>query len=1349
MQENMEFLSDRNRLSWTPTASSSLHPIGLFIGKGILAMEIVVARASKRPSDGEIRRVWKDRKGSRGSPLLLVILHSDLASLCGAAGEEPPVYPDRNPGQVERLCCELLDQPDRHAALRILSQTLPSFKTTLPGLRNEGLLALHELEHGVPTRADLQRAGRKAQAALGLQGEALLEALGFSIEQLDNLTSILRSNDQDTALAVMLHEGESVENKEQRFNLLSPVSYAFRKADSKNLKWIIFTQGNRIRLYATDINVGVGRRGRTETYIECQPWLLSDGQLHYLWLLYSAEALASGGSIYELLEGSTRFAGDLAKRLRERIYEDVVPTLAQGIVQARGIADPDPDELALTYEMALTVLFRLLFIAYAEDRDLLPYQNNSAYQRRSLKMKAQELADIVREQTPIAKGTTHWRETVDLWRAVARGNDEWDVPPYGGALFLDDEDISQAGAALSEITLPNDCFEVAIRDLLVTQTPEGLGPVDFRSLGVREFGTIYEGLLESGLAKADLGLVLKRQKNGDEVYVPAKEEQTPVVSKGEVYLHNRSGARKSSGSYYTKPFAVDHLLDGALKPALRDHFKRLDAMDDTDANEAFFDFRVADIAMGSGHFLISAIDLMEQQMADYLAERSLPGVMNELAELRSIASGNLSKTSNVDPIEDSQLLRRLIARRCIYGVDINPLAVQLARLAVWIHTFVPGLPLSFLDRTLIQGNTLVGMGTIAEIQDAFEARRLSIFPIDTQKILGKAKKPLRRLANSNDSSLADVEKARMAQDDVRVALQNTKTLCDLLTSAPISDNSAITKVIDEWEEFSDSLEMENRKMREALGASREALEPLSAAHFPIAFPEVFLRARAGFDVILGNPPWEEVTVEEDAFWARHFPGLRGKPQREQEAEKKRLRTERPDLVALYERELDEMERLRKALVGGPYPGMGTGDPDLFKAFCWRFWRLSCGNGGYIGVVLPRSALATKGTEDFRKEVFAEAAGVDVTILTNRAGWVFDEAEHRYTISLVCAKHGKPEGKSIALRGPYTSLSEFTADTTKKPEIFTLREVENWNDTISLPLLPSAASVEVFAQLRKSPRLDLKKEDAWRARPDRELDASNKKYLMDTESKECPDGFWPVYKGESFNLWTPDTGTYYAWADPGPIFNDLQKKRWRARNNPRSPHQEFPPQHLRYPETLPCFRPRIAFRDVTNRTNQRTIITCLIPPNVFITNKGPYFLWPRGDEKDQAFLLGILSSIPFDWYARRFIELNANFYIIKPFPVPRPSRENPLWKRVVGLAGRLACPDDRFTTWANKVDVDCGPLDEDEQEDRIHQLDAVVSHLYGLSESHLVHIFETFHEGWDNEARLSGVLRHYKTWSKKQ
>ena len=338
---------------------------------------------------------WKARKGRRAAPVLLVVLRSGKVTLCGASGESPPVYTDLDQGQVERLCREVLAQPDRHAALRLLSQALPSLETALPGLNNEGLLALHELESGVPRRSDWTEAKRKAQAALDKRDRELLSTLGFSIEPLDNLTSLLRSGQRRTALAVMLRESESAEAGSSRFNSLSPISYAFKKADDEDLSWVIVTQGSRLRLYATGVDVGVGRRGRTETYIECQPSLLADEHLPYLWLLYSAEALAPDGSLRQILEGSQRFAGDLADRLRERIYNHVVPELARGIAGARGINRPRPQDLSRTYEMALTVLFRLLFIAYAEDRDLLPYRYNDSYRRRSLKQKAQELGAAV------------------------------------------------------------------------------------------------------------------------------------------------------------------------------------------------------------------------------------------------------------------------------------------------------------------------------------------------------------------------------------------------------------------------------------------------------------------------------------------------------------------------------------------------------------------------------------------------------------------------------------------------------------------------------------------------------------------------------------------------------------------------------------------------------------------------------------------------------------------------------------------------------------------------------------------------------------------------------------------
>ena len=330
-----KFLSEILSRSWSLDTKFGVRPIHLYVGQGDSALEVAVGQVTHLPNRSALFEAWKARKAGRAAPLLLVILYSGKASIVGATGEKPPIYGDMDVSQVERLCREALRQPDRHSALHFLSQALPTLETTLPGLTNEGLLALHELEQGVPNRSDWTDAGRKAQTASNKRSNAMLGALGFKIERLDNLTNILRSEAKRVALAVVLHENETAETGNTRFNSLSPISYALKKADDEDLRWVILTQSNRIRLYSTTVDSGVGRRGRTETYVECQPSILSDEHLGYLWLIFSAEALEPNGSLNQILLESQRFSGDLAVRLRERIYDHVVPKLAQGIAVER------------------------------------------------------------------------------------------------------------------------------------------------------------------------------------------------------------------------------------------------------------------------------------------------------------------------------------------------------------------------------------------------------------------------------------------------------------------------------------------------------------------------------------------------------------------------------------------------------------------------------------------------------------------------------------------------------------------------------------------------------------------------------------------------------------------------------------------------------------------------------------------------------------------------------------------------------------------------------------------------------------------------------------------------------
>jgi len=1329
------FLSDLDLRPLNLPNDHDLEPMGLALGQGQGGLEVAVMRAPRRPTQTAMRTVWRARQGGRATPVLLVALYDEKAAICGERGDEPPVYLDLDRGMVERLCRTALAEPDRHAASRFLRAAIPEVESPLPGLRNEGLFAFHELDWDVPQRGDWAEAQEQASPLLGLRGTELLEGLGYEIEQMPGPTRILRAGNTRMAVAVLLDRNESCDVASERFSGASPVSYALNKADQENLSYVVVSRGASLRIYPTATGVGTGGRGRTETFIEVHLDLLPTDKAGYLWLLFSGGALAHDGSFGEILDQSHRYAADLGVRLRERIYDDVVPPLAMAIVRARDLQEPTTQDLDDTYEMALTVLFRLLFIAYAEDNDLLPYRTNERYKSRSLKQKATELAEMKRAGNAFGSGSTLWREIADLCKAVNEGQPEWDVPPYDGGLFSEDPQHSPVGAELAAISLPNESFGPALTNLLVEETNEGIGPIDFRSLGVRDFGTIYEGLLESELSIAQVDLVT--DENG--LYFPAEEDEAPKVRAGEVYLHNAAGARKATGSYYTKDFAVEHLLNHALEPALAEHLARLDALDDRRAAEAFFDFRLADIAMGSGHFLIAAVDHIERALGGYLARRRLPEVVDELRRLRRAAHDALGDLAEGMEIEDHQLLRRQIARRCVYGVDLNRIAVHLARLSLWIHTFVPGLPLSFLDRNIVCGNSLVGIATLDEVRDLLGVTGAAgLFDHTAHALIGSAQGALERLGRLSDATAAEIDRAWEAFNEQKEALKPTARMFDILTASRLPEFGATVKADD----FDTERELFTQGMhRQAM----QVLAEIPPFHFPIAFPEVFLRDRAGFDVIVGNPPWEEAMLEKDDFWARYRPGLQSLPQTEQERIKRRLRRERPDLVSQYERELGRAELLRKVLVTGPFPGMGSGDPDLYKAFCWRFWNLVSDRGGRIGVVLPRSVWNAKGSTAFRETAF-EGSMVDITLLLNNANWVFPEVHPQYTITLT-ALHKAPaeEERTVSLLGPFRSRQRYEAGKDNPPARFPCRDALEWTDTGALPLLPAEGSVEVFAQLRKAPRLDRNVEGEWRARPHTELHATNDKEHMCLQDNP-PEGYWPVYKGESFDIWQPDTGTYYAWAEPEAMKEHLQVKRQRSRNRRRSPFSEFlDAAWFNDPGTLPCLHPRIAFRDVTNRTNRRTVIAALVPPGVFIANQAPFLLWLRGDEKDQAFLLGILASIPLDWYARRFVETHVNYHVFNPFPVPRPGRDNPLWLRTVELAGRLACPDDRFAEWAQAVGVEFGPLEGDEKEALVFKLDAVVAHLYGLSEDHLRHIFETFHEGWEYGPRLEAVLRHYCQW----
>lgn len=1218
-------------VSWSESsAPAGITLEAVYIGPdphGLGGFQVAVASAATPPSRQVLRELFTARRGRTQVQLVVAVTHADRAYLFGPDPQAQAI--DLPLEQAQRQLQSVLSEPDVLAATeRITGFRKAHDSTAIPGFINSGLFATHHLTRNVPTRPDWAQLNETAAGLLSARGRQLIDALGFRCSPASGGAYILSSaTDAPRAVAVLLDDSEQFDAKSARFQL-SPVAYGLAVAQHHELPWMVVLRKDQIRLYPGRVGVGVGSKGQAETYFEIDLSTVDAGFAGLLPLIFSAEALAPDGTTDQLLHDSTRYATELGVRLRERVYENIVPPIAVEVAQQlakRGAVKLDAEGLATAYRVALHILFRLLFQAYAEDRGLLPSGRNEGFDANSLKTNASRL--VTTEITDFSDAATIWLDLVQVWNAIDHGNPLWQIPSYNGGLFSTDAHRSPEGALITQIEIPDNVLGPALKHLLIDTSTEGVeGAVDFRSLSVREFGTIYEGLLASSLSMAEQNLTL----NADGAWIPALEGDEVVAPVGTIYFHTASGERKATGSYFTKKILVDHLVDRSVVPTLTAHLAKIEALlragDAATASRCFFDFRVVDLAMGSGHFLVAAVDKIEAMMRTFLTQHTVPGVSDELLRLAAAAKDALGSDDVAkSEVEEIGLLRRQVARRCIYGLDLNPMAVELSRLALWIHTFIPGLPMSNLDHGLVHANSLTGIGAIQEALDALIPQRPRGQATWCDDVLNDelaaARTLLHDVAAAGEANKSEVEEGALRLQEARAAADTARRIFD----AAIATRLGAVQP----ENLVDEVSLRRLLDRPEIAESADRLQ---SAHLPYLFPEVFLSDNPGFDVLLGNPPWDKVRWEAAPFWARVSPGLMALPAAERDARIAALRAERPVEATREQVEMAERQRLQEYFRTA-FSWRGGTHLELAQLMLERAM-MSVRPSGAVGLVLPRQSLVLSGWRHLRRELFARH---DATLVQarNNGGWIFEDLDPRYAIVLLSAVPATDSPIEVAVVTSPAELQALTPDSTIQ---LTRKELAAFSDSMAVPWFATPADKRVFDRLRAFPRL-----------------SGDKGWMQGTH-----DARWDFTGTGPDRALATTARSPNAWSimmtrhvDPFALRNvaarqhilDLRALAGKKRgvsldaSGMARVSDEHPVVLFRYPSTV---------------DNTRTLIAAALPRTGWLHNKGYVHAVahsPGTPAEHLLALIGLLNTSTEDWWARRFVDRHVTAPVINNLPLP--------------------------------------------------------------------------------------------------
>jgi hypothetical protein len=803
-----------------------------------------------------------------------------------------------------------------------------------------------------------------------------------------------------------------------------------RRVDDRTagkLRWGILTNGRAWRLYfhgaasvAEDFfEIDLGKVLQIEG---CEPDLLDkapdifadeavwrDHLLRLLFVIFKRAAFlpqAQGDSFHALaLQEGQRWELKVAKSLSDKVFRDVFPALSQALAKADTSrpAVLDTNYLDEVRNGALILLYRLLFVLYAEDRNLLP-DESGPYAPYCLTRIRLEIAKNLAAGTNYPKGVVSlWPRLTTIFRAIADGNDDLGIPPYNGGLF-----DRTAAPILERSQLADNDLSAIIFALSHEQEGEaGRGPryINYRDLSVQQLGSVYERLLEFQL----------------------KQEA------GEVSVVLNAFGRKSSGSYYTPDELVKLIITRTVGPLVdeadlafrkeAEEAKKLDYLEALDPAQAILNLKVCDPAMGSGHFLVTLVDWMTDRVLEAMATAELlvPGYVSPVAariddiRTRILAQAKEHKWPIVEShLDNRQVVRRMVLKRCVYGVDLNPMAVELAKVALWLHSFTVGAPLSFLDHHLICGNALFGE-RVRPVMDWAQSGNLLINDL-TQRARGSVR-GMQQVEELTDADIAEAQSSKSLFNDVKAVTRDLRTFMDLVHGVRWADTGGRVKsrAVNRLQrgDFGDPIGMLSGEIpppavsnaqRKLLGGPSKGLkfsvtekkaladaedraaipgilEDVRTAlgrerflHWEVAFPGVWSdwesnEPKGGFDAVIGNPPWDRMKFQEVEWFVERKPEI---AMATRAADRKRmvealLESNEP-IVADYRQAMARSEgSTRVARDCGSFPLLSGGDVNLYSLFVERALSLLKPDG-IMGLLTPSGIASDKSASEFFKSV---------------------------------------------------------------------------------------------------------------------------------------------------------------------------------------------------------------------------------------------------------------------------------------------------------------------------------------------------------------------------------------------